>query len=90
MPLRETVGRDCGEVLGLMEAKGFWTSGGDFLVIDTADNDAILAQVILHEPLKSAAVHSAEDVVRTVIGSLAHAPHPLADLAAIQRGEIDT
>jgi hypothetical protein len=56
-----------------------WTIGGDFRIVDADDDDAPLAVLTLHEPLKSLAIDDSQAVAEAIITALAETPHPYAD-----------
>ena len=62
-----------------MKPKAFWTIGGDFLIVDEEDEDAPLAELKLHEPLRSQAIDNPVGVVSSILAALKETPHPYAE-----------
>jgi len=62
-----------------MKAQAHWTIGGDFRIVDADDEGAPLAELNLHEPLKSMALDNPQVVAETILTALVQTPHPYAN-----------
>lgn len=61
-----------------MKLEASWTFGGDFIIMDT-EEDAPVAELKLHEPLKSLAIDKPNQVAAAILKALIENPHPYAD-----------
>ena len=59
-----------------MDIKGRWTEEGDFELVDADDHDAVLIEVILHEPFTALAADNANHIARAIVGAMVQTPHP--------------
>jgi hypothetical protein len=69
-----------------MNLKCCWTLSGDFTVVDGDDENAPLAKLTLHEPLKSWAIDRPEYVAKEILKAMAETPHPYGDLEPPENG----
>lgn len=59
-----------------MKFEATWTLGGDFLIVDGDDDGAPVAELKLHEPLKSLAIDNPAQVAAEILKALVDTPHP--------------
>lgn len=59
-----------------MKAAVIWSLGGDFAVVDQDDENAPLAELKLHGPLRSLAVNEPELVAGEILRAMVEASHP--------------
>ena len=57
-----------------MSYKALWTLGGDFLIVDEDNDDAPVAELKLHEPLRSQAIDDPQGVAEAILKTLAETP----------------
>ena len=57
-----------------------WTLNGNFMIVDGDDENAPLATLSLHEPLRSWAIDRPEFVAEEILKAMKETPHPYADL----------
>lgn len=64
-----------------MNIKGRWTCNGDFHLVDADNDDAVLVELVLHEPFKEQAPDNVNHIAKAVMTALVQTPHPLSGVA---------
>lgn len=63
-----------------MNARAYWTIGGDFVIADADDDDAPLITVSIHEKqLRELARTSPASFANLLVGSMNSTPHPFGE-----------